>query len=61
MRRVSDGDSGISFLICHATCAVAPRSDRLSERTLMWGHDMSKWKISDVPRVLAFPVPGETS
>ena len=40
LRRVSDGDSRISFLICHGTCIVAPHLDCLSETTLMWGHDL---------------------
>ena len=38
MRPVLDGDSGISYLVPHGTCAVVPHLDRLGETTLMSGH-----------------------
>ena len=40
LRRALDSDSGISFLISHGTCVVAPHLDRLGETTLMWSYDI---------------------
>ena len=62
LRRVLDGDSGISFLVSHGTCVMAPHLGLLGETTLMRGHDKCPVEVIGschrvLSRVLAFLVP----
>ena len=62
LRRVLDGDSGISFLVSHGTCVMAPYLGRLGETTLMRGHDRCPVEVIGschrvLSRVLVFLVP----
>ena len=64
LRRVLDGDSGISFLGSHGSCVMAPHLGRLGETTLMRGHDKCQLEVTGscrrvLSRVLAFLVPGK--
>ena len=66
LRRVLDGDSGISSRVSHTcrTCVMAPHLERLGETTLMRGHDKCQVEAIGsfhrvLSRVLAFLVPGK--
>ena len=62
LRRVLDGDSGISFLVSHGTCVMSPYLGRLGETTLMRGHDRCPVEVIGschrvLSRLLVFLVP----